>query len=116
MKKHKFESLKKDDRGFTLIELIAVLAILGILVSIAIPKINISRENAEKIALEATLKTLNSAYDMYIIDNSNYTEPENTDDALGKIEDYISNLDEVKEKYNGKIIWDESEKKFKTVE
>lgn len=116
MQRHKLEIFKIDNGGFTLIELIAVLAILGILVSIAIPKINTSRENAEKIALDATLKTLNSAYDMYTIDNSNYTEPEDTDEALEKIQDYIRNLDQVKEKYNEKIVWNKSEKKFEIVE
>jgi len=47
-------SLRASQRGFTLIELIAILVILGVLSSIAVPKYyDITRESKNKAALQA---------------------------------------------------------------
>lgn len=49
-----FAWLRKNDRGFTLVELMMVIVILGILAGVAIPLIGNMREQAWKAKLAAT--------------------------------------------------------------
>jgi len=55
--------------GFTLVEIMIVVAIIGIVVTIAIPNINEARTNAQKNACIANLKQIDSAKMLYALDN-----------------------------------------------
>jgi type IV pilus assembly protein PilA len=55
-----------NKKGFTLVELVVVIAILGILSAIAVPKFTSSRAEAERAAHNANVKTIISAANMYI--------------------------------------------------
>ena len=61
-------------RGFTLIELIVVMAIVALLASIAAPRYMRSVDVARENALRSTLATLRDAIDQYAADRGHYPQ------------------------------------------
>ena len=57
----KMRSKMQNQKGFTLVELMVVIVILGILVAIAVPIYNSVTEKAERAAIEANLRTIDGA-------------------------------------------------------
>lgn len=73
--------LGKRKRGFTLIELVVVIAILLILVAIAIPRFSKSNLSAQAAAHNLNVKELKNAALMYMTEN-----PEKENSSLGETE------------------------------
>lgn len=61
--------LKKSESGFTLVELIVVIAILGLLAVIAVPRVVGAIEDAKYTATEANVRTLNGAIALYLAED-----------------------------------------------
>ncbi len=59
-------------RGFTLIELLMVIVIIGILVSVLIPRFANSREKAFVTAMKSDLRNLATAEESYYYDYASY--------------------------------------------
>ena len=61
-------------QGFTLIELIVVLALIALLLSIAAPRFSTGVERAEEAVLRQNLKAIRSALDQYLADTGRHPE------------------------------------------
>ena len=59
-------------RGFTLVELLVVLAILALLLTLAVPRYFNSIEKAKDATLRQDLNTLRESLDKYYADNGQY--------------------------------------------
>ncbi|MFA5143365.1 MAG: type II secretion system major pseudopilin GspG [Candidatus Omnitrophota bacterium] len=73
----------RDKRGFTLVELMLVVIIIGTLVAMVMPRLAGRTEQAKRAAAKADIEAnISSALDLYEIDNGNY--PESLDILLEK--------------------------------
>lgn len=64
----------KRNKGFTLIELMVVIVIIGILVAIAMPNFVASQKRAKFASVKANARVLQTAVETYNIDNGNYPD------------------------------------------
>lgn len=62
----------KDQRGFTLLEMMVVVAIIAILAAILIPNFTRARAQAQTAACLGNVKTIATALELYYTDNEKY--------------------------------------------
>src|SRR3990167_4988352 len=73
MKKNQLQSINyKKSAGFTLIEVMVVVVILGILAAIIVPKIMSRPEQARFVKVRQDILAIQSALDLYKLDNGIY--------------------------------------------
>jgi general secretion pathway protein G len=74
-----FKYIKKNQNGFTLLELMIVIAIVSILSLIAIPKFNDAIAQANTARIQSDLQTIDTAIVMYQAQNGKYPSNIGTD-------------------------------------
>ena len=75
---------KKNNKGFTLIEIMVFLVIIGIMASLIVPKVSGRLDQARKITAKTDITTIMNALKLYKIDNIRYPTKEQGLDALIK--------------------------------
>ncbi len=84
--------LKRDSKGFTLVELMGVLLIIGILIAIAIPIYNKTQDNAKQKVCAATIRTIEGAVAQYAIENNKNMadiDADNSTEVYNLLKDYL---------------------------
>ena len=80
--------MKKTQNGFTLIELIMVMIILGVLAAVAIPRYLDTIENAEQASEDAVISNIRGALENHaihkLLDSGRRIWPDNPFDALSE--------------------------------
>lgn len=68
--------------GFTLIELIVVMAVIALLLTIAVPRYFSSVDRSKEAALKEDLRTMRDSIDKFVADNGKY--PDSLEDLVKK--------------------------------
>src|ERR1700757_2445202 len=66
------EKLRKSEAGFTLIELMVVILIIGLLATIVVQNLRSATDRAKRVKAQADLAQIKSALDRYYLDNGSY--------------------------------------------
>jgi prepilin-type N-terminal cleavage/methylation domain-containing protein len=90
----------KGDKGFTLIELIVVIAVLGVLATLIIPKVVGVKSDAETKAMDANARIIKNALERYYLEHGTY--PERLEELEGGYLDKIPGSFKYTPKNNGK--------------
>ncbi|MDP3559696.1 MAG: type II secretion system major pseudopilin GspG [Legionellaceae bacterium] len=72
----------QQSRGFSLIEIMVVIVILGILASLVVPKIMSRPEEARLVKAKQDIQSIQNALDLYRLDNGSYPSSEQGLNAL----------------------------------
>jgi general secretion pathway protein G len=76
------KKIKRNEKGFTLIELMVVIVILGILAGLIVPRIMGRPDEARRAKARIQLESLETALKLYKLDNGNYPSTEQGLNAL----------------------------------
>ncbi len=82
--------MKQKTRGFTLIEVMVVVVILSILAAIIVPRVMDRPDTARLVKVQSDIRALESALNLYKLDNFEYPTTEEGLEAL--VPKYVARL------------------------
>jgi len=80
---------KRGYKGFTLVELVVVLVILGVLVALAVPRFTASASKAKETTFCSNVRTIKSQLELYKMTTGSYPETGSFVDSFLKNESYF---------------------------
>jgi len=87
--------MKRDQRGFTLMELMIVIVIIGVLAAIGVPAYKNYVSDAKNSACEANKRAIETAAGMYYMETGEGLSDYNTTKASGnELQTYLANVKE----------------------
>lgn len=101
--------MKKNNKAFTLIELIVVMAIISVLVLLSVPKFDKFNKRAEITQIKNNIKQLENASERYYIDNQTWPIVDNVFYTKIELDEYTS---EIFDKRGNSINLDENGKYY----
>lgn len=104
--------LKKFKKGFTIVELVIVIAVIALLAAVLIPIfVNVTKD--AKLSADASLvKNLNTTI---AIDEAQNGQAETMQDALDAVKEYGYSVDKLTPTSNGDIVWDQTLNRFSLI-
>ena len=79
-----------NQKGFATLEVILMIVVIGILASIAVPRFTDTTTKANTAKIQADLSTLDSAIDIYYMENGEYPS------SISDLKNYVKDVDNVK--------------------
>lgn len=89
MFKNMLQKRKRNEKGFTLVELMVVVVIIGVLTAIAVPVYNNATSKAKLNAIAANLRIINGAISQYQMEKGDDPASTEPDSSGGLAPDYI---------------------------
>lgn len=80
MKRNRKNKRRRSSAGFTLIEILLVVVIIGVLAALGVPKLTGHMERARVNAAKSDISAISSAISMYELDNGKF--PKNLQDLI----------------------------------
>lgn len=71
-----------DQHGFTLIELVVAVLIIGVLAGIAMPRLASAWDDAKESACKSNMKQIEAALELYYFENNKYPNALSTNDEI----------------------------------
>ena len=88
---NKIKSLASEETGFTLIEMVVVVTVIGMLMSIAVPTLSSVVDKTNTAVLKSDLHNIMHSMELYYLENQDYPDSV-SDGSIADIEDSLTNL------------------------